>query len=117
MDRRTFIIETGRAFPVIAGAMYILSCGDSNGGPPSDPGQMVITATSTVSNGHSHTAEVPVSDLDSSSAIDYTSSVSSGHAHTVTLTAANFADLSAGREVTVTSRMASGHTHDFSFRQ
>ena len=118
MNRRTFFIEAGKTFPVVAGAIYLLSCdGDSDGSDGSMNGnEMVIVAQSTVSAGHTHTAEVPLSDLESTVAIDYTSSFSGGHTHRVTLTDNDFAALRAGGEVTVRSTTSSGHSHDFTFR-
>jgi hypothetical protein len=118
MKRRTFLIEAGKAFPIVAGALYIVGCDsnedDGNGNPP--PSGMTITTTSTTDAGHSHSASIPEDDLDLTSNKVYTSSNDGGHVHTVALTAADFATLAGGGEVTVTSSLAGSHTHDFTFR-
>ena len=76
----------------------------------------MIVAQSTVNSGHSHTAELPEADVDSTQNRTYSSSYSSGHIHSVTLTAANYETLRTSGEVTVTSATVSGHTHNFTFR-
>ena len=57
MDRRTFVIEAGKAFPVIAGALYLIGCGSNSPTTPSSVAD--VTSTSTVVNAHSHTANAP----------------------------------------------------------
>src|SRR5688572_20150697 len=113
MERRAFVVEVGKAFPVIAGAVYFIRCGGGDGGPTG--GSPVIVATSTTVNGHQHTASVPEADTSSTADRTYESSLTLGHTHQVTLTAANFATLAAGGSVTVTSSSAEGHAHDFKF--
>ena len=70
MDRRQFFITAGKAFPVAAGAIYLVSCsGTSPTGPlpitPTPTPVPSITATSTSSLGHTHDESVPQSDLSS----------------------------------------------------
>ena len=31
MERRTFVIQAGKAFPVVIGALYLIDCGSSTG--------------------------------------------------------------------------------------
>ena len=114
IERRKFLITVGKAFPVTIGALYLIGCGDHD--DPMGTGSMVITAQSTVNAGHSHSADVPEADLDSTQSKSYGSTSSSGHTHSVTLTAANFETLRNSGSVTVTSTSNSGHTHNFTFR-
>lgn len=114
LNRRRFLVTVGKAFPVTFGGLYLISCGDD--GQPTNPGSQVIVAQSTVNAGHSHTAELPEADVDSTQNQAYSSSSSGGHIHSVTLTAANFETLRTSGAVTVTSTSVSGHTHNFTFR-
>lgn len=115
MNRRTFVIEAGKAFPVIAGAMYVIACGSS----PSSPSSATdITATSTLVNAHTHTEGVPASDQLHPIDVTYTTSASASHTHNVTLTAGQLTTLAGGGSVTVTttaSTVTGNHTHDFTF--
>ena len=114
MERRTFVIEAGKAFPVVVGALYLIGCGS-----PTSPSAVAdVTSNSTVVNGHSHTANVPASDQLHPADTTYTSSTSLSHAHMVTLTTAQLAAI-AGGSVTVTSTASTvtgDHQHDFTFR-
>lgn len=115
MKRRTFVIEAGKAFPAIVGALYVFGCGSS---PTSPSGVADVTSTSTVVNGHTHTANVPSSDQLHPAEMMYTSSNSSNHIHMVTLTAAQLSTLASGGSVTVTSTASTvtgNHQHDFTF--
>jgi len=50
MNRRTFVIEAGKAFPIVAGAVYVIGCGSDNPG-----GSVTVTSTqSTVTGNHTH---------------------------------------------------------------
>src|SRR5579864_2781182 len=60
VDRRTFVIEAGKAFPIVAGALYVIGCGSSS--PTSPLAVADVLSTSTVVNAHSHTVNVPASD-------------------------------------------------------
>ena len=55
MERRVFVIQAGRAFPVVAGALYLIGCGSSTTSPSATTD---ISSTSTVVNGHTHHAMV-----------------------------------------------------------
>lgn len=118
MDRRTFVIEAGKAFPVIAGALYVIGCGGSSS-PTSPSGVADVLSTSTVVNAHSHTAGVPASDQLHPADTTYTSSSSSSHVHTVILTASQLSTIAAGGSATVTSTASTvtgNHQHDFTFQ-
>ena len=123
MDRRKFIIKAGQAFPVVAGALYVVGCdsysddgsGNGNGNGNGGNGTMTIVANSTVNSGHSHRIEFPEGDLTSSSAKSYRSTSSGGHTHSVVLSQAQLTTIEGGGSVTVTSSNDSGHTHQFTF--
>src|SRR5947208_13643671 len=115
MDRRTFVIEAGKAFPVVVGALYVIGCGSST----SPSAIAKVTSNSTVVNGHAHSANVPASDQLHPAATTYTSSTTSGHAHLLTLTADQLEAIASGGSVTVTSTVSTvtgNHQHDFTFR-
>jgi len=116
MNRRVFILEAGKAVPVVIGALYIAGCGSSSTTSPSATAD--VQATSTVSNGHSHSANIPSSDQLKAVATTYTTSNVLAHDHQVTLNASQLASLAAGGSVTVTtssSAVTGVHTHDFTF--
>ena len=116
MERRTFVIEAGKAFPVVIGALYLVGCGSSSTSPSATAD---VTSTSTTVNGHSHTENVPASDQLHPADTTYTSSTSSGHTHMVTLTAAQLMSIASGGSVTVTSTVSTvtgNHSHDFTFQ-
>src|SRR5262245_60415558 len=116
MERRTFVIEAGKAFPVVVGALYLIGC-HSNSTSPSAVAD--VTSNSTVVNSHSHSANVPASDQLHPADKTYTSSNSSNHVHMVSLTAAQLSSIASGGSVTVTSTVSSvtgSHTHDFTFQ-
>jgi hypothetical protein len=116
MQRRVFMIEAGKAFPVVVGALYLIGCGDSTTSPSA---VAEVSATSTVSNGHSHSTGIPASDQTKAVATTYTTSSTSAHDHQVTLSASQLTTLATGGSVTVTtsSNAVTGvHTHDFTFQ-
>src|SRR5262249_39213158 len=78
MDRRVFVIEAGKAFPVVAGALYLIGCRGSSTSPSAVAD---VQSTSTVVNSHTHTANVPASDQLHPASTTYTSSTDSGHNH------------------------------------
>jgi len=108
------MIEAGKAFPAIVGALYVFGCGS----PTSPSGVADVTSTSNVVNGHTHTANVPSSDQLHPADTTYTSSASLSHTHMVTLTTAQLTILASGGSVTVTSTASTvtgNHQHDFTF--
>lgn len=116
MERRTFVIEAGKAFPVVIGALYLIGCGSN---PTSPSTAADVTSTSTLVNGHTHTANVPAADQLHPADTTYTSSATSGHTHMVTLTAAQLTAIASGSAVTVTSTASTvtgNHQHDFTFQ-
>ena len=116
MDRRVFVIEAGKAFPIVAGALYLIGCGSSTTSPSAIAD---VSSTSTNVNGHTHTANVPASDQLHPTDTTYTSSTDSGHNHMVTLTASQLSTIAAGGSVTMTSTSSAvtgNHTHNFTFQ-
>jgi hypothetical protein len=116
MERRTFVIEAGKAFPVLVGALYLIGCSSS----PSSPSTVAdVTSTSTTVNNHSHSVNVPASDQLHPADATYVSSTSLSHAHMVTLNAGQLATIASGGSVTVTSTASTvtgNHQHDFTFQ-
>jgi hypothetical protein len=115
MNRRVFVIEAGKAFPVVAGALYVIGCGGSSTSPSAVAD---VQSTSTVVNSHTHTENVPASDQLHPATTTYTSSTDSGHNHMVTLTDSQLSMIASGGAVTVTSTSSAvtgAHTHDFTF--
>jgi hypothetical protein len=115
MDRRTFVIEAGKAFPVVIGALYVIGCGDNSTAPSA---YAAVSATSTTVNGHNHTVGIPASDQQKPADTTYTSSSTLDHAHMVRLTASQLSGLGLGGSVTVTSTsspVTGNHSHDFTF--
>ena len=117
MNRRVFVIEAGKAFPAVVGALYLIGCSDNSPSSPSATAD--ITSVSTVSNAHTHTVGVPASDQMKAVTTTYTSSNTSAHDHQVTLSASQLSTLASGGAVTVTSTnsaVTGNHTHDFTFQ-
>src|SRR5216684_5542935 len=100
MERRVFVIQAGKAFPVVAGALYLIGCGSSTTSPSAVAD---ISSTSTVVNSHTHSVNVPAADQLHPANTTYTSSTSSAHDHMVTLTANQLSNLASGGSVTITS--------------
>jgi uncharacterized lipoprotein YajG len=116
MERRVFVIQAGKAFPVVAGALYLIGCSNSTTSPSATAD---ISSTSTVVNSHTHSVNVPASDQLHPANTTYTSSTDSGHNHMVTLTASQLSTLASGGSVTVTSTVSAvtgSHQHDFTFQ-
>ena len=117
MNRRVFVIEAGKAFPAVVGALYLIGCSDNSPSSPSATAD--ITSVSTVNNAHTHTIGVPASDQMKAVTTTYTSSNTSAHDHQVTLSASQLSTLASGGAVTVTSTnsaVTGNHTHDFTFQ-
>jgi hypothetical protein len=116
MKRRVFVIEAGKAFPIVAGAVYLIGCGSSTTSPSNVAD---VSSTSTSVNSHTHSANVPASDQMHPASTSYTSSTDAAHNHLVTLTASQLSTIASGGSVTVTSTSSTvtgNHTHDFTFQ-
>ena len=126
LNRREFLTTAAGGFVTLVLTPLVSACGSgsmydtvtsSNATTPACDG---AGETSTISNGHTHTLCVPLSDLDNppASGATYTTSVTEGHEHTVTLIQAWLMAIAQGQTVKVTSSTVSvgglpGHTHDF----
>jgi hypothetical protein len=116
MNRRVFLIEAGKTFPIVAGALYVIGCGSSSTSPSAVAD---VSSTSTNVNGHTHTTNIPASDQLHPVDTTYTSSTDSAHNHMVTLTASQLSSLASGGSVTITSTsnaVTGAHTHAFTFQ-
>ena len=119
MNRRHFIIKAGTAFPVLAGAVYLVGCDSASsddGNNNNNGSPQILSVGSSFDSGHSHSAEIPLTDLDSTASKTYDTSNSSGHLHMVTLSASQLETIKTGGSVTAQSTNNSGHSHQFSFK-
>ena len=127
LNRREFLTTAAGGFVTLVLTPIVSACGSDStyGGAsttsnPTTPACDGAGETSTVTNGHTHTLCVPLSDLDNppASGATYTTSVTEGHEHTVTLIQAWLMAIAQGQTVTVTSSAVSVggtpvHTHGF----
>ena len=73
--------------------------------------ELVTCKPPVISANHGHTLVVSAADVAAGRPKTYSIAGAARHDHTVTLTAADFASLAAGRVVAVTSSDGAGHTH------
>lgn len=111
--RKDFLVQ------ITGGGLGLLLAGCGGGGDDGGTPQAAATCGAAFSfTGHEgHTLTIPRADLDSTTDKTYSTRGEAPHIHQVTLTAAQLADLKAGRSITVTSTEAVGmvsgvHTHD-----
>ncbi len=93
----------------------VLACasntfGDGDGVASSEDA-IVTCGPAAISANHGHQLVIPAADVTAAAARTYSIKGTSGHDHTVTVTAAQFAQLGAGRTLTVASTNGAGHTH------
>jgi len=115
LNRRVFLIQAGKAFPVVAGALYVIGCDNST----SPSAVADIFSTSTLVNSHTHSVNVPSSDQLHPDMVMYTSSNELAHVHLVALSANQLSTLASGGSVTVrstSSTVTGSHTHEFRFQ-
>ena len=115
VERRTFLVRAGKAFPVVVAALYLIDCG----GPTAPSSVADVASDSTVVNGHSHTVNVSASDQLHPASTTYTSSTASAHTHMVSLTADQLSTIASGGSITISSTASTvtgNHRHDFTFR-
>lgn len=111
ITRKAFLIQ------LVGGgcALALAGCGGGSddaaapGGPP--PPASRCAAFNFTAN-HGHVLDIPLADLDSSTAKTYNTRGTATHNHTVTLTPAQLADLKAGRTIFVTTSVDAEHTHN-----
>jgi len=115
MQRRVFLLQAGKAVPAVAGAIYLIGCGDSTVAPSAVAN---ISSVSTTVNSHNHTVGIPASDQMKALTTAYTSSSSLNHDHMVTLSGSQLMTLAQLGTVNVTSTnsaVTGNHAHDFTF--
>jgi len=115
LKRRVFLVQAGKAFPVVAGALYLIGCDESTG--PSAVAD--IFSTSNNVNSHTHSVNVPASDQLHPDMVMYTSSNELAHVHLVALSANQLSTLASGGSVTVNSTISNvtgDHRHEFRFQ-
>jgi len=112
--------EALRSFALLGGGFFfsgaLSACTaesepDGEGSVERSEDQLVTCKPPTISANHGHSLVVSPADVAAGRAKTYSILGTSRHDHTVTLSAANFASLAAGRAVTVTSTNDAGHTH------
>ena len=122
----THITVAGRAIAIAVGVPYLVACSSSpesmvgpddsrSPGDDDTDNNSVFASISSVDAGHTHTAQLPSSDVSSTMSKNYPSSSAGGHTHTVTFTADDFDTLRIAGQVTISSSSDSGHTHSFTF--
>jgi len=108
MTRKAFLGE------LAGGAVLLVVGGCGGGGGDYGGGSMQPAGSGCVagiSGNHGHTLTIPAADLDSPTAKTYNIQGAADHNHQVTFSAADLANLKAGRAVTVTSTETEAHQH------
>lgn len=125
MTRKQFLGALLRGTAATASAAVALSglsgCSDDGGGTPSDApsgsGNCNANGTLvTIGTNHSHTLNVPKTDVTAAAAKTYDITGASGHAHSVSLTAAHFQALASNQVVMVQSTAGGADSHTHSIR-
>lgn len=112
-------MTTRKAFLTqLAGGGFLLFLGGCGGGggdeaaPPQGPAETCDRFN--FAGNHGHVLSIPIEDLNSSTAKTYSVQGSAPHNHSLTLTAAQLAELKAGRSVTVTTGVGGAEPHSHS---
>jgi hypothetical protein len=118
------MMTTRKAFLTqLAGGGVLLLLGGCGGGgsdspeaPPPQPDPSATCGRFTFVGNHGHVLSIPIEDLDSDTDKTYGVQGSAPHNHALTLTAAQLAELKAGRAIAVTTGIggAEPHTHGVS---
>lgn len=85
--------------------------GSYGGGTPMSSPPPAGGCGADIAGNHGHVLAIPQADLDSTTAKTYNIQGTADHNHTVTFSAADLADLKAGRMVTVQSSTTLAHSH------
>lgn len=113
MNRKSFLQILGGgliSLPVLS----VIGCSSDDGTPApiiTAPENCDNGAIGTIASNHGHSLAVPVADVQAGVEKTYTIQGNSGHDHNVTVTAANFINLSNGQAFEITSTAGGGHTH------
>jgi autotransporter translocation and assembly factor TamB len=118
MDRRGFIFRlTTRAAAALglAGAItaFLNACGQLTGSGTSGGDCSSDGTTATIANNHGHLLTVTAAHVSAGTAKSYNIQGTGDHNHTVALTAAHFASLLDGEDVSLTVT-GGGHSHTIS---
>ena len=89
----------------------LTGCGEGTNTPSTKLTASTVASDSTAN--HTHTVNIPFSDLGGTKSVNYRSSIISGHSHVIALSGGQLTDLNNGLRVVVTSTPAAtdGHTH------
>lgn len=107
LDRKTFLIELAGT----AGVLVLGGCGGGDGANAATPMPAAGTCAAAIQDNHGHVLTIPIADLDSTVAMTYSIQGSADHGHSVTFSAAQLADLKAGRIVSIVSTTTLSHSH------
>lgn len=130
MKRREFVTNAGVVIVLVPAARLLSSCGDDDDeAPPQIPGEPpppppppsadVLTFTSSVVAGHSHSVTIEVALIADPPAggLQETTSVDAGHSHVVVLTVDDLDRIDAGETVMKETSTEDQHLHTFEFRK
>lgn len=105
----------------LAGGAVLLVLGGCGGGggdyaaaPAPAPGPAGVGCGASISGNHGHVLSIPTADLDSTTPKTYDIQGAADHTHQVTFSAADLANLKAGRTVNVVSTTTLAHEHAIS---
>jgi len=115
MDRKSFLQILGGGLVTLP-ILSVIGCGSDDGAPapipePTPTENCDNGAIGTIASNHGHSLAVPVADVQAGVEKTYTIQGTSGHDHTITVTVANFTNLSNGQAFEITSTAGGGHTH------
>jgi hypothetical protein len=127
MDRRRFLIDSGRVMLVLPAGWALVSCtsNDTDNLPATTtPPTTTVTAgtltyTSNVVNAHSHNFSILMTEVSTPPAAGISRNTSpastDGHVHVVTLTQAQLSQINANGTVTMDTSVTENHSHTFTF--
>jgi hypothetical protein len=128
VDRRQFLIDSGRVLLVLPAGWAVLGCSDNdsdnNNIPSTVPPTTNVTTgtlsyTSTVVAGHNHTFTLMMAEVDSPPAVGIARNTgpasTDGHVHVVVLTNAQLATIGMNGTVTMDTSVVENHSHTFTF--
>lgn len=116
LTRKRFL-ELGAGFIGLSALPLVLGCpADDGDDDDDDDGGCESAPDVTIAGNHGHVLVVPLADVLAGTRASYDIRGSATHPHTVVLTAADFAMLRQGEEVTVRSSFDDGHDHSITVR-
>jgi hypothetical protein len=118
MERRQFLINSGKVLLVLPAGWALANCSSNNSNvPPTNVTTATRTFTSSVTAGHTHDFTLSGTEIDTppGGGIMRDTSTTLNHFHMVTLTAAQLSQIAAGQVVTMDTSLVDGHLHTFTF--